>query len=446
MDNQKGGQSSASVPSGNAWGQAAAANAAHNQQQADANRVSMSSLEKQRETATELARKRLLEAYASNGQSGSTAATPEKKEPSKTVAQHSDVPKINTADWKKYHSAWQSYYQKYYGEYYGRAAKEYVAREKMKLERDAADRARSGEEAEAPRTATTATVAHGKSTAIVSTPMEDQATAEDQKSFKSKIQKKVAKRAKKLRKSHHFVPIVIGLSILVLGLLWQYNQVIIANAVAFMSPGGSEVNDISAIDPTVSASVHSEPTLMIPKLNVEVPVIFGAKNDVKSMNVAMAGGVANFTAPGATAKPGEIGNFVISGHSAGNVYENSKYKFIFSGLTRMGEGDLIYMDYNSQRYTYRVKGTRTVDPSDVASLKQIADSNPGRPMITLITCTPLGTSKYRLLVYGEQIHPNYDKATSQSEASAEESSEEITMPKNEDPPLTQFWKWLTGQN
>ena len=340
---------------------------------------------------------------------------------------------MKAEDWRKYHSAWQDYYQKYYGEYYGRAAKEYVARERLKIERETAEREKKAEEERA---------------VIASAATAAQATKEDseaiQNDFKSKIQKKVAKRAKKMRKSRHFIPLTIGFTILVLGLLFQYNQVIIANAVAYMSPGGSDVNDISAIDPTVSTNVHDKPTLMIPKLNVEVPVTFGAKNDLKSMAKAMMNGVAHFSIPGASAKPGEVGNFAISGHSAGNVYERTEYKFIFSGLTRMGAGDLIYMDYNNQRYTYRVTGTRTVDPSNSASLREIAKNNPGKPMITLITCTPLGTSKYRLLVYGEQIHPSYE-AVETPEEPEEDTQEEQTMPQNSDSPLEQFWKWLTGQ-
>jgi sortase A len=161
---------------------------------------------------------------------------------------------------------------------------------------------------------------------------------------------------------------------------------------------------------------------------------------------AMSNGVAHFSIPGASAKPGEVGNFAISGHSAGNIYQQSDYKFIFSGLTRMGTGDLIYMDYENQRYTYRVTGTRTVEPSNSKSLREIASNNPGKPMITLITCTPLGTSKYRLLVYGEQIHPSYDGSSDIEEPVEDnDNNDDQTMPKNDDSPFEQFWKWLTGQ-
>ena len=404
----------------------------------------LSSAQKQQQTAAYLARQKVIEeyrreAYRKQGDKSTSSAekkpvAPETKKKrrsfgraaaralknTKKGASREAPSNVKPDDLKKYHSAWQDYYQKYYGNYYQKAARDYVAKERLKFERSAAEKAEQ------------------ESLAKVAT-----SGGED---VKAQIQNKVAKRAKKLRKSRHFIPIIVGLVVLLLGLLFQYNQVIIANAVAFMSPGGSEVNDIAAIDPTVSTNVHDSPTLMIPKLNVEVPVTFGANSDVKSMGSAMLNGVAHFSIPGASALPGEIGNFAVSGHSAGNVYESSQYKFIFSGLTRLTNGDLIYMDYNGTRYTYRVTGTNTVDPTDSPALRRIANENPGKPMITLITCTPLGTSKYRLLVYGEQIHPSVDENTaSQAPVTNKDTDDTQTMPKNSDSPLEQFWKWLTGQ-
>ncbi|MCQ2570677.1 MAG: class E sortase [Candidatus Saccharibacteria bacterium] len=425
MDNKNGGQSS-TPPSWNAWGQAAAQKAANGQVAQKPKSTEPTAAQKQQQTAANIARQKVLEAYKHQPQNY--------REPTKEAP----APQIKTEDWRKYHSAWQDYYQKYYGEYYGRAAKEYVARERLKIERDIAERESKAAEERA------AIVSNATATPAPQAPSVKETTA-TQNDFKARIQKKVAKRAKKMRKSRHFIPLAIGFSILILGLLFQYNQVIIANAVAYMSPGGTEVNDITAIDPTVSANIHEKPTLMIPKLNVEVPIVFGSKNDLNSMANAMGNGVAHFSIRGASAKPGEVGNFAISGHSAGNIYQQSDYKFIFSGLTRMGSGDLIYVDYNGQRYTYRVTGTRTVDPSNSASLREIAKNNPGKPMITLITCTPLGTSKYRLLVYGEQIHPSYEGASEEETPIEESGDDNQDMPRNDDPPLTQFWKWLTGQ-
>ena len=412
--------------------------------------------QRQQNTAAALARQKVLEAYkhqTSNYHSPADKKPEQEKtrpaSPIRTAATNQaaaaaaktiTTPNIKTEDWRKYHSAWQDYYQKYYGEYYGKAARDYIARERQKYERNMALK-EANIKAAAERKIITSNANAAEQAAAAQDSKDSKAIQAD---FKAKIQEKVSRRAKKVRKSRHFIPIAVGFAILVLGLLFQYNQVIIANAVAFMSPGGSEVNDITAVDPTVSANVHEKPTLMIPKLNVEVPIVFGSKTDVKSMNVAMSNGVANFKVTGASAAPGEIGNFVVSGHSAGNIYQQSDYKFIFSGLTRMTNGDLIYVDYSKQRYTYRVVGSTVVDPSDVNALRKIATDHPGKPMITLITCTPLGTSKYRLLVYGEQIHPSYEGAEEPDPTPAEEENID-TMPKNEDSPLEQFWKWLTGQ-
>jgi sortase A len=385
----------------------------------------MSSASRQQMTATELARKRVLEAYQHRAQDY------------RAPTENSPAPQIKQEDWKKYHSAWQDYYQKYYGEYYGKAAREYVARERLRLERQMMDKQRKEQEDAASKVPE-------KPKEIIHTITEE--SQEVQNDFRSKIQSKAQERAKKVRKSKHFIPLTVGLVILVGGLLLQYNQVIAANIVAYVSPGNSEVTEITEIDPTVAIAVHENPTLMIPKLNVEVPITFGSQTDVKSMNVAMANGVANFSVKGASARPGEIGNFVVSGHSAGNVYGTSDYKFIFSGLTRMEAGDKIYVDYNGVRYTYRVQGTKVVEPTDVQSLAQIANDNEGVPMITLITCTPLGTSRYRLLVYAEQINPSYENAVTPAPSESEGGSDSgVSMPSNQDTPLEAFWKWLTGQ-
>ena len=385
----------------------------------------MSSASRQQMTATELARKRVLEAYQHRAQDY------------RAPTENSPAPQIKQEDWKKYHSAWQDYYQKYYGEYYGKAAREYVARERLRLERQMMDKQRKEQEDAASKVPE-------KPKEIIHTITEE--SQEVQNDFRSKIQSKAQERAKKVRKSKHFIPLTVGLVILVGGLLLQYNQVIAANIVAYVSPGNSEVTEITEIDPTVAIAVHENPTLMIPKLNVEVPITFGSQTDVKSMNVAMANGVANFSVKGASARPGEIGNFVVSGHSAGNVYGTSDYKFIFSGLTRMEAGDKIYVDYNGVRYTYRVQGTKVVEPTDVQSLAQVANDNEGVPMITLITCTPLGTSRYRLLVYAEQTNPSYENAVTPAPSESEGGSDsDVSMPSNQDTPLEAFWKWLTGQ-
>ena len=211
---------------------------------------------------------------------------------------------------------------------------------------------------------------------------------------------------------------------------------------AYIAPGNTNDTGISAIDPTVSTAASDTNKLIIPKLNVDVPVHFGINNDTKTINNAMMNGVAHFMVSGANAFPGQIGNTVITGHSAGDIYSSNQYKFIFSGLERLTEGDLVYIDYNKVRYTYKITGSKTVEPDDVSSLVYTGD----KAILTLITCWPLGTSRYRLLVQAEQINPAIDTSSEAPKAdpSTTTDSNNQEMPKNEKSFFENVWGFLTG--
>jgi LPXTG-site transpeptidase (sortase) family protein len=213
---------------------------------------------------------------------------------------------------------------------------------------------------------------------------------------------------------------------------------IFAPIMAYVAPGNVSDDGIAAVDPTINTAVSDENKLIITKLNIDVPVHFGISNDTKTVNNAMMHGVAHFMVPGANAYPGQVGNVVITGHSAGDIYSSNQYKFIFSGLERLADGDLIYVDYNKVRYTYRITGRKTVEPTDVAALKYDGD----KKMLTLITCWPLGTSRYRLLIFAEQISPTTEtNPVDQNQAPAQNSD---AMPKNENTVLENVWNGITG--
>lgn len=294
-------------------------------------------------------------------------------------------------EWQKYHSAWQDYYKKYYSDYYAKAAQTYLETEKMKTER----------------------IATGE-----------------------------VHRKHNLRR---LIPIGIVSTIILGGLFLQYNRLIFAPIMAYISPDVGDVKtSIEAVDPTITQTISAEPRLIIPKLNIDVPVAFNIQTD--AVMEAMNHGVAQFSIPGANALPGQVGNLVLSGHSAGDIYSSNPYKFIFSGLERLENGDLIYVNYNSVRYTYQMTGSRVVEPTDVAALIYSTD----KPLLTLITCTPLGTSRYRLLVTAEQISPDYEVATPENpdEPNTDDPNDippsgEI-MPANEPSFFESLWQGLFG--
>lgn len=381
--------------------------------------------ERQRQTAAEIARKKVLSAYsASPTFSGQAEQMRQAQTDQQANTQSYKTASINATvsnqDLEKYHSAWQNYYQKYYNDYYAKAAKQYIETEKLKNERAKSDEQRIGAEQFAPEATDNATV---------------------EKTLRDTIRQKADSRFKLKKKHHKLIPIFAGVFAVLLILFLQYNRLIFAPIMAYIAPGNVSDTGISAVDPTVNTPVSDTNKLIIPKLNIDVPVHFGISNDTKTINNAMNHGVAHFMVPGiADAFPGQVGNVAISGHSAGDIYSSNQYKFIFSGLERLTEGDLIYIDYNKTRYTYRMYGRKTVEPSDVASLT----NDNSKPILTLITCWPLGTDRYRLLIQAEQINPPYD-SNQTSPQEKPELIENAEMPKNENTLFENIWNWLTGK-
>ena len=431
----------------------------------------LSSSDRQRQTVTELARNKVLAAYSSNSPVSASQNSPAQSSPLNKLQQtsrsfaalsflHNNQHKVEhrilgeqtlrsnliqkyntenrsslkqtpinlnnqTNNWQKYHSDWQNYYQKYYSEYYAKAAQKYIETEKNKL---------SGAAAAEQNQLSQDNITGGN---LESKQVET--------SLREKIRQKANSSFKLTKRHKQLVPLFAGIFSVLFILFLQYNRLIFAPIMAYIAPGNTKDTGITAIDPTVSEAPTADPRLLIPKLNVDVPVLYNLATDTATINDAMNRGVAQFKIPGADAMPGQIGNLVISGHSAGDIYSNNQYKFIFSGLERLVDGDLIYINYNSVRYTYKVFKRETVEPTNVAALIYPTD----KPLLTLITCTPLGTDRYRLLVTAEQINPTYDKTQAPTVAETKPETTENTssvLPANEHSFFDRVWRWLTGQS
>ena len=367
-------------------------------------------------------------------------------------------------DWQNYHSAWQNYYQKYYSEYYAKAAKSYVETEKTELNNQYEKRNQIGQLAldsqkrlienlknpKPKNLETTEQNLETSETKSTDTPpsLESIHIKTIEATLKERIQKKASSSFQLSKKHRKFIPIFAGVFTVLFILFLQYNRLIFAPIMAYIAPGNANDAEITAIDPTITAAPTAEPKLIIPKLNVDVPAHFNITNDTATIDNAMNHGVAQFKIPGADALPGQVGNLVISGHSAGDIYSNNQYKFIFSGLERLQDNDLIYVNYNSVRYTYKVTKKQTVEPTDVAAL--VYPTN--KPILTLITCTPLGSDRYRLLVTAEQVSPTYEeKAVStptntDSTAALPGNNTSSELPANEKPFFQKIWGFLTNNH
>jgi sortase (surface protein transpeptidase) len=63
-----------------------------------------------------------------------------------------------------------------------------------------------------------------------------------------------------------------------------------------------------------------------------------------------------------TAKPGEVGNAFVFGHSSNYPWIKSEYNDIFALLDNLATGDEIIVFYDQQKYVYHVTDRATVKP------------------------------------------------------------------------------------
>lgn len=124
----------------------------------------------------------------------------------------------------------------------------------------------------------------------------------------------------------------------------------------------------------------------IPSIGVDLPVRHGADS------YALDNGLGHLHG---TSLPvgGESTHSVITGHTG--VAD----KALFTRLTELRKGDVFYVKVAAQTLAYKVMRIRKVDPDDLRSVR----IQPGRDLVTLVTCTPIFLNTYRLLVTGERV-------------------------------------------
>ncbi len=132
-----------------------------------------------------------------------------------------------------------------------------------------------------------------------------------------------------------------------------------------------------------------------PELGVEALIGSDWNQLEDQIHKALEQGVVHY--PG-TALPGQEGNAFFTGHSSNVFWEPSPYNSVFALLPRLQIGDDVYITYNQTEYHYRVVSKEEVSPKNVEVLAQGTDK-----VLTLMTCTPVGTVLRRLVVRAELI-------------------------------------------
>lgn len=242
-------------------------------------------------------------------------------------------------------------------------------------------------------------------------------------------------RVREVKPPHHVQSLLFGLGVgclvLLLFMFSFFNERFIA---PFIQPSRNITNTPII---TEGLAVGGEPEVLIPKINVEIPVVYGVDSiDEKDIQTALENGVVHYAN---TAKPGENGNVVVVGHSSNNIFNKGKYKFAFVLLSRLEAGDTFYLQKDGKRYTYQIYKKAIVSPSDVSVLSQTE-----RPATaTLITCDPPGSTANRLIVVGEQISPDPNSNLASS-ADTSLATKTAIIPGNAPSLWSRFVNWFTN--
>jgi sortase A len=98
-----------------------------------------------------------------------------------------------------------------------------------------------------------------------------------------------------------------------------------------------------------------------------------------------------------TALPGQIGNFVVSGH-------RTTYGAPFNRVDELKPGDAIVVETKDTWFTYLVSGHKVVQPNAMDVTLPVPEHpgvKPEKAVLTLTTCNPKYSAKTRLIVFAD---------------------------------------------
>lgn len=177
----------------------------------------------------------------------------------------------------------------------------------------------------------------------------------------------------------------------------EYNEALVSGALLQAGANVAEGTGDSLpwlVDPQEYWDLlNADPTgtmarLRIPTINLDLPVYHGTSDATLLKGVGHLQG---------TSLPvgGEGTRAVLTGHRG---LANAT---MFTHLDQVEVGDTFSVDVLGEVFTYRVFDYKVVSPNDTEEIRAL----PGKDLMTLITCTPLGVNTHRILVTGERVTP-----------------------------------------
>jgi len=153
--------------------------------------------------------------------------------------------------------------------------------------------------------------------------------------------------------------------------------------------------------PAPSVIPISPPTETAPDVGQPAAVIYAPRLGASWKWVVVEGVEDSQLAKGpghypGTALPGQLGNFVISGH-------RTTHGAPFFNTDQLQDGDAVVIETAQAWYVYRVTGHDVVSPTTVGVVLPVPDqpsATPTQHLLTLTTCNPRYSASQRLIIHG----------------------------------------------
>lgn len=153
--------------------------------------------------------------------------------------------------------------------------------------------------------------------------------------------------------------------------------------------------DFLGHEPRVAVPPFDDNALYIPSIDVRAPILW----DIP-VSEALNGLQQGVVQVKESYYPGEVGRTFIAGHSSGYWWMHNPWTKVFALLDKVADGDLVFVKRNGQAYAYVVTKRETVAPDKVDVIR---DEHLDHNQLALMTCTPVGTSLNRLVLYAEPV-------------------------------------------
>ncbi|GEM_PF-3203661 len=168
---------------------------------------------------------------------------------------------------------------------------------------------------------------------------------------------------------------------------------------------GDQVGDgeeiASGSSPTDASVTRVNPELedyfmTVPAIDTEAPIVFIDSRDETAIYEGLKSGYVHYAK---TALPGENGDGVYFCHSSTRHGSSGDYDTLCANLDKLERGDEIIISSETTKLRYVVTSRKNdYDPSDPKIFRKTQ-----RPTMEIISCWPVGTNRYRIVVRAELV-------------------------------------------